>query len=142
MPIPTLPQYLSLSYNLSSNFDFEELDFVYQSSDIIRRWGNLLIRGTIHLSPRSSLVYDFIQYLENVHNIRNISSSYLLEDQRNSTSVLIRVHDDIDSSIKYVMSNLDERTFVAIDLREDGKKVSSTRSHNFSFLLLSILPHR
>ncbi len=124
MPIPTLPQYLTLSQTLSSQFNPNELDLVYQTTDVIRRWGNLLTLGTIHLSPRGSVVDDFILYLKDVHDIQNISSSTVLEDRPNATSVLIRVHDDEESSTEYVMNNLDERTFVAIDFSEEKNDVS------------------
>lgn len=124
-PIPTLPQYLTLSQTLSTQFNADELDLVYQRSDFIRRWGNLLTLGTIHLSPRSDIVDEFIQYLGDVHNIQNISSSTVLEDRPNATSVLLRVHDDAEAATNYVMDNLNERTFVAIHFDDDEDNVSS-----------------
>lgn len=118
MPIPTLRQFLTLSQSLSSQFNPNDLDLVYQSSDYIRRWGNLLTLGTMHLAPRGEITEDFIQYLENAHNIINISSAEVLEDRPNATSVLIRVHDNVDTALQYVMNNLDERTFVLVDFDE------------------------
>ena len=118
MPIPTLSQFLTFSQFLSSNFDANDLDLVYQSSDYIRRWGNLLTLGTMHLSPKGKVTEDFVTYLEDILNISNITSSEVLEDRPNATSVLIRVHDNFDTATNYVMDNLDERTFVHIDFDE------------------------
>eukprot|EP00551_Chaetoceros_affinis_P007272 CAMPEP_0203672206 /NCGR_PEP_ID=MMETSP0090-20130426/7774_1 /ASSEMBLY_ACC=CAM_ASM_001088 /TAXON_ID=426623 /ORGANISM="Chaetoceros affinis, Strain CCMP159" /LENGTH=2044 /DNA_ID=CAMNT_0050537473 /DNA_START=44 /DNA_END=6178 /DNA_ORIENTATION=- len=118
MPIPTIAQYLTLSQSLSSAFNPNELDLVYQTSDYIRRWGNLLTLGTIHLSPRGEVTEDFINYLNDVHDLTNISSSEVLEDRPNATSILLRVHDDADTATQYVMDNLDERTFVSINFHE------------------------
>jgi hypothetical protein len=118
VPIPTLPQYLTLSQLLSSQFNPNELDLVYQTSDTIRRWGNLLTLGTIHISPRGKITDDFINYLEDIHGITNITSSEVLEDRPNATSVLLRVHDDTDIATEYVMNNLKERTFVSINFNE------------------------
>ena len=121
-----MPQYLTLSQSLSTQFKADELDLIYQRSQFIRQWGNLLTLGTIHLSPRSDIVDEFVQYLGDVHNIQNISSSTVLEDRPNATSVLLRVHDDSEASTNYVMNNLSERTFVAIHFDEDdGDNVSS-----------------
>lgn len=121
MPIPSLPQYLAISQYLSSQFNPNELDLVYQTSDYIRRWGNLLTLGTMHLSPRGEVTKDFIQYLEDSLNIVNITSSEVLEDRPNATSVLIRVHDNFDDATQYVMNNLEERTFVHINFDEDDE---------------------
>ena len=118
MPIPSIDQYLTLSQSLSSQFNPKELDLVYQTSDYIRRWGNLLTLGSIHLSPRGKITEEFINYLQDVHSLRNISSSEVLEDRPNATSVLLRVHDDADAAIAYVMDNLQERTFVSINFSE------------------------
>jgi len=121
MPIPSLPQYLAISQYLSSQFNPNELDLVYQTSDYIRRWGNLLTLGTMHLSPRGEVTKDFIQYLEDSLNIVNITSSEVLEDRPNATSVLIRVHDNFDAATQYVMNNLEERTFVHVNFDEDDE---------------------
>ena len=123
MPIPTLPQYIILSNTLSSQFSTNELNSVYSNSDFFRRWGNLLTLGTIHLSPRGIIVDEFIQYLADVHNIQNVSSASL-EEESNITHMLIRSHDDADISIDFIMSNLNERTFVAIHFDEDNDDVS------------------
>ena len=123
MPIPTLPQYVTLSNTLSSQFSINELSSVYSNSDFLRKWGNLLTLGTVHLSPRGTLVDEFLQYLENVHNIQNVSSAGF-EEKSNATHVLIRNHDDADISIDFIMSNLNERTFVAIHFDEDNDDVS------------------
>lgn len=120
MPIPTISQFLTLSQSLSSQFDPNELDSVYQSSDYIRRWGNLLTLGTMHLSPRGDVANEFIEYLETAHNIINITSEEVLEDRPNATSILIRVHDDVNSATNYVMNNLNERTFVVLDFEENN----------------------
>ncbi len=118
MPIPSIGQYLLLSQSLSSQFNPNELDLVYQNSDYIRRWGNILTLGTVHLSPKGKITEDFITYLEDVYNLRNISSPEALEDRPNATSILLRVHEDADSATQYVMDNLEERTFVSINFHE------------------------
>lgn len=90
----------------------------------MKSWGNLLSLGTIHLSPRGSLVDEFILYLGDVHNIQNISSSNALDSQQNATFASFLVHDTANSSIEYILNNLNERTFVSINLDTDDNDVS------------------
>jgi len=118
MPIPTIKQYLTLSQNLSSAFNPNDLDEIYQSSEYLRKWGNLLTLGTMHLSPKGQITTDFVKYLQQTHDVYNITSNIILEDRPNATSVLIRIHDDVNSATEFVMNNLDERTFAVIDFDE------------------------
>ena len=125
-PIPTLTQYLALANRLSSNLDVTDFNDVFQSSSTVRQWGNLLTLGTIHIvssSSQGALVNEFIDYLGSVHSVYNQSVS---GDGMNDTSsndllnfdIMIRTHPDSDQAIDFIMSNLNERTFVLIEFDE------------------------
>lgn len=133
VPIPTLTQYLTLANILSANLDISDLNELYQSSSSVKQWGNLLTLGTVHIvssASKGALANEFVEYLGNVHSIYNQSSSSsesgstgseATDDGRDGLlnfNVMIRVHDDSDQAIDFIMSNLNERTFAFIEFDE------------------------
>lgn len=103
MPVPSLDQFVAASRGLSSLLGPDELPIVLQDSSLGRSWGNLLTLGTIHLSPNSSAVSKFQDYLSD--NYPN-AFEYLT----------LKVHDSEETALKYINKNLDNRTWALVDL--------------------------
>jgi len=79
----------------------------FEDSSYGRQWGNLLTLGTMHLTPRDHpLTSKFILYLKETYPAAR-------------ANIQIRVHDDHDEAMAYVMDHLDdERTWAVIDLSQ------------------------
>ena len=106
--VPTFGQYVWASKMLSSFLNVRRtLPRILVDSSYGRQWGNLLTLGTIHLSPREHpMTENFIAYLEKTY-------------PGATSQILIRVHDDHEAAMEYVMGSLDdERTWAVIDLAE------------------------
>lgn len=103
MPVPSLDQFVAASRGLSSLLGPDELPIVLQDSSFGRSWGNLLTLGALHLSPNSSAVSKFQDYLADTYPT---AVDYLT----------IQVHDSEETALTYINKNLANRTWALIDL--------------------------
>ena len=125
MVVPTFGQYIWASNMLSSFFNVKKkMPRALEDSSYGRQWGNLLTLGTVHLVPRD-------------HPMTSKLIDYLKETYPAATKTLrIRVHDDQDNAMTYVMEHLDdERTWAVIDLSQLHDSESSNDEHGGSFMI-------
>jgi ABC-2 family transporter protein len=120
--IPTLPQYLQLHAALSSLINVnDDIPIVLQESQYLRDWGNLLLLGTLHLSPsNSSAARAFEAYIMMTNTTATSSSSTTNSTSSSSSSVMnstlqIHWHDSEAVAVQYINDNIRERTWALID---------------------------
>ena len=108
---------------MTSQLDPNQLDEVYLRTDYVRRWGNLLTLGTIHITPQNNPIVDeFLTYIQTSYDMT------VLKNETSSAGVLlefdnelkIRLHDDHDTALDYILNNLKERTWALIDFDKTG----------------------
>ena len=142
LPIPTLDQFLLLSGLLKQVIKLDELDYFVRESGYLKKWDTLLNPdgpGTIHITTRGGgsnggvgkgLAEEFVSYLNDTQLLRmrvlrngdkDRDDDGTSEDSETTGVVYVRVriHDDADAAVEYVMDNLDEKTFVLIELEEN-----------------------
>lgn len=114
LPIPSIDEFVSMSNVLTEgivNGDEYEYDEFVANSEQMRRWGNLISLGTLHISAHDDAVStEFLEYL----NVTTTSFDGILGSISNSSSLLVRTHSSEDNALDFVMNNLEERTWAII----------------------------
>ena len=123
IPVPSLPLFIQFSQALTSQLNPDQLDEVYLRTDYVRRWGNLLTLGTIHITPKNNTIVDeFLTYIQTSYGLtllkNETSSAVTLLEFDNELK--IRLHDNHDTALDFVLNNLEERTWAIIDFDKTG----------------------
>ena len=105
---------MSISSAISSLIDEDDIPTILSDSDFGRQWGNLLTLGTIHLSPDVPVVHEFWAFLNETY-----------PTTMNNT-VKVRVHDTEDVAVRFIIDNLDERTWALVDFSDYSAASSGT----------------
>lgn len=103
---PDLNTYLSVTNTLSEIAGGVGglVNTVLRDTAVGQLYGNLFIKGSLHLAPAGPLVNSFLAYLN--------------ETTPNVWDMKIYIHDDENKGIQYILDHIDERTFAFVVLRE------------------------
>jgi len=114
LPIPSIDEFVSMSNVLTENIvngDEYEYDEFVANSEQMRRWGNLISLGTLHISAHDDAVTEeFVEYL----NATTSSFDGITDSTTNSSSLLVRTHSNEGDALEFVMDHLEERAWAVI----------------------------
>jgi hypothetical protein len=120
--VPTLNTYLSVNDVLSQfAIDDETINNLLAQTAVGQQFGNLLIKGRIHLAPAGPYTDSFLAYLNRTTPALDISE--------------VRVHGSEGDALDFILDNLQERTLALIVLREiEPAKVNYVIRVNYTTL--------
>jgi hypothetical protein len=105
MLIPSFDLYVTAAQAFTAiGSNVPDLKFYLQNSRVGQLFGNILEFGDLHFAPRSKATMSLIRHLNTTtSSFRRVKS---------------HIHDTEDDAVKFILNNLDQRTFALVVIRD------------------------